>query len=255
MVNKEAEGLKDEGNKAYGGGNFSLALTLYSQAINLDPTNHVYFSNRSAAYVGLGQQNRAISDANECLRLNPDFAKGYYRRATALAELELYDLALESCNAGLKKDPKLDDLKRKKTEIENILKKHKPTRYDKKLSPGEQEKAIGNDHFKESRYTDAIKSYSRAIELTDDPIARSTIFSNRAACYAQNQNWDFVISDCNDSIALNTQNVKAYLRRGLAFESIEKYKQALEDMKRVKELDPSAVSASQAMNRINALLR
>jgi len=251
MVNKEAEGLKDEGNKAYGGGNFSLALTLYSQAINLDPTNHVYYSNRSAAFVGLGQQNRAINDANECLRLNPDFAKGYYRRATALAELELYEMALEACNAGLKKDPKLDDLKRKKTEVENILKKQRP----KKPITGEQEKASGNEHFKESRYTDAIKCYSRAIELTEDPITKSTIYSNRAASYAQNQNWDFVISDCNDSIALNPDNVKAFLRRGLAYESIEKYKLALEDMKRVKELDPSAVSASTALNRINALLR
>ncbi len=56
------------------------AIRLYSEAIELDTTNHVLFSNRSACYVALeGKSAEAISDAERCIALCPSFVKGYYR--------------------------------------------------------------------------------------------------------------------------------------------------------------------------------
>jgi len=44
------EEFKNQGNTAYSAGNFNEAIKLYSKAIDFDSSNHVYFSNRSAAY-------------------------------------------------------------------------------------------------------------------------------------------------------------------------------------------------------------
>ena len=51
----EAEEAKQEGNKAYGAGNFALAAEHFTLAVNLDPNNHVYYGNRSAALLDMAR--------------------------------------------------------------------------------------------------------------------------------------------------------------------------------------------------------
>ena len=78
--NAEAEAFKAEGNKALQAGNLTKAIEEYTKAINADGANHVYFSNRSAAYLKKGDGNNALEDAESTIALNPDFSKGYSRK-------------------------------------------------------------------------------------------------------------------------------------------------------------------------------
>lgn len=56
------EQYKAAGNKALQAGNTTEAIAQYSKAIDADGTNHVYFSNRSAAYLKKGEaQVRFVS--------------------------------------------------------------------------------------------------------------------------------------------------------------------------------------------------
>jgi tetratricopeptide (TPR) repeat protein len=45
--------LKDQGNEAFKAGDIALSITFYTQAIDMDPDNHVYYSNRSAGECGV----------------------------------------------------------------------------------------------------------------------------------------------------------------------------------------------------------
>lgn len=92
------------GNEAFAAQQFDQAVHFYTQAIKKQPTNHVYFSNRSASYAGLEQWELATDDAKECIRLDPSFVKGYYRLAVAQIAQSLYDAALATIRQGLQVD-------------------------------------------------------------------------------------------------------------------------------------------------------
>ena len=89
---------------------------------------------------------------------------------------------------------------------------------------------MGNSHFKNGAYEDAISYYTRAIELSDenDP-DRATYFVNRATCHAQSSSYKQVIGDCGEALAVNENNVKAFLRRAMAYEGLERWQKALDD--------------------------
>mmetsp|Transcript_93088 Transcript_93088/g.260320 ORF Transcript_93088/g.260320 Transcript_93088/m.260320 type:complete len:254 (+) Transcript_93088:155-916(+) len=95
---------KELGNKAFAEKDFERAINHYTKAIQLDPKNHVFFSNRSACYAGLEEWAKAVEDSKECIRLDPKFVKGYYRLATAQLELKDYDMALATIKQGLSLD-------------------------------------------------------------------------------------------------------------------------------------------------------
>lgn len=61
----QANELKDQGNKAFQAKDYGTAITLFTKAIELDPQNHVLFSNRSAAKAGRKQWAAALEDAEE----------------------------------------------------------------------------------------------------------------------------------------------------------------------------------------------
>jgi stress-induced-phosphoprotein 1 len=56
----------------------------FSQAIELDPSNHVLYSNRSGAYASLKNWEKAAADAKKTTEIKPDWAKGWGRKGAAL---------------------------------------------------------------------------------------------------------------------------------------------------------------------------
>ena len=103
---------KAAGNAALQAGKISEAIANYTKAINLDGSNHVYFSNRSAAYLKQGNGNNALEDANSCINLNPQFAKGYSRKGAALHALKRYNDSISAYNEGVGKFPSDAGLKK-----------------------------------------------------------------------------------------------------------------------------------------------
>jgi stress-induced-phosphoprotein 1 len=66
---------KNKGNAAFSAQDFSAAVTHFTEAIQFDPTNHVLYSNRSGAYASMNKYKEALDDANETVRIKPDWAK------------------------------------------------------------------------------------------------------------------------------------------------------------------------------------
>jgi stress-induced-phosphoprotein 1 len=105
MSNAEAEEFKAKGNAALEAGKMTEAIENYTKAINADGTNHVYYSNRSAAFLKKGDANNALEDANSTIAINPGFSKGYSRKGAALHALKRYNDAIAAFEEGLSKFP------------------------------------------------------------------------------------------------------------------------------------------------------
>lgn len=79
-----AEEYKAEGNKYFAAKDFQKAIESFTKAIEaLTTPNHVLYSNRSGSYASLKNFAKALEDAEECVKINPAWAKGYNRVAAA----------------------------------------------------------------------------------------------------------------------------------------------------------------------------
>lgn len=105
MSVEQANQHKAEGNKAFSAGNFQEAITHFTKAIECNPNDHVFYSNRSACYASLGKYNEALQDAKKCVELKPDWAKGYGRKGLAEFYLQQLDDAEVSYRKGLELEP------------------------------------------------------------------------------------------------------------------------------------------------------
>ena len=102
---EQAEQFKVDGNAALKERNFVEAIRLYTCALDLDPKNAVYLSNRSAAHLSNDSKTKALRDAEACIEAKPEWWKGYSRKGAAEHALGRFDLAQKAYFEGMRKDP------------------------------------------------------------------------------------------------------------------------------------------------------
>ena len=102
---RESLEAKEKAIEAFNEQNYKGAVDLLKKAIKLDPDNHIFYSNRAATFMALEQYEKALVDADECIRLQPTWAKGYSRRGAALFRLDKLGPARDAFEKGLELDP------------------------------------------------------------------------------------------------------------------------------------------------------
>ncbi|XP_058484020.1 stress-induced-phosphoprotein 1 isoform X2 [Solea solea] len=150
--------LKDQGNKALSAGNIDEAVRCYTEALSLDPSNHVLFSNRSAAHAKKGEYENALQDACQTIKIKPDWGKGYSRKAAALEFLGRLEDARETYQEGIRQEPSNQQLKEGLQNIEARL----------------AEKSLMNPFAMPNLYQ-KLENDSRTRELLSDPSYRELL--------------------------------------------------------------------------------
>ncbi|XP_029431969.1 small glutamine-rich tetratricopeptide repeat-containing protein beta isoform X2 [Rhinatrema bivittatum] len=108
---EKADQLKDEGNNHMKEENYGAAVDCYTQAVELDPSNAVYYCNRAAAQSKLGNCSEAIKDCERAIAIDPNYSKAYGRMGLALAAMNKYEEAIASYQKALNLDPENDSYK------------------------------------------------------------------------------------------------------------------------------------------------
>ena len=77
------EQLKEMGNEAFLNKEYLQAIDLYSQAIQLNDSNHIYYSNRANAYMEVRQYEKCIEDCLKAIEIDGTFMKASLRLTKA----------------------------------------------------------------------------------------------------------------------------------------------------------------------------
>lgn len=196
------EELKNLGNEQFKEGNYKEAIEYFNKAIEANETNHVLYSNRSAAYLSLGKGQNALDDANKCLELESSWAKGYGRKGAALHMLGKYEEAIESFNVGLELE---NDNLYLKSGLELVLKDQENKKNLNVGSPMESmmQKLMSNDKINERmndpEFIRKIYSYQKnPLEMMKD-VEMMQIFGNiMGELNEPNSNSNHMEVDTND---------------------------------------------------------
>lgn len=100
-----ASELKAQGNTAFAAKDFPTAIDFFTKAIEVDGSNHVLYSNRSACHASLKNFDQAVDDADKCIELKGDWAKGYSRKGAAMHGLGDLQGACDAYEKCLELDP------------------------------------------------------------------------------------------------------------------------------------------------------
>lgn len=64
---EQANEFKAKGNEAFKNKDWKAAIEHFTHAINCNPNDHVFYSNRAGSYINIGEFGSALEDSNKCI--------------------------------------------------------------------------------------------------------------------------------------------------------------------------------------------
>uniref|UniRef100_A0A1I8IHC9 J domain-containing protein n=2 Tax=Macrostomum lignano TaxID=282301 RepID=A0A1I8IHC9_9PLAT len=108
----------------------------------------------------------------------------------------------------------------------------------------EKVKAEGNALFAQKKYTDAIRCYDRAIELSSRV---ASYYGNRAAAYIMLSRYHDALKDCRTSVSIDSNFLKGYLRLGKVLLNLGEFSESVIAFQKALVLDSSCHEAEQQL--------
>ncbi|XP_078144696.1 uncharacterized protein LOC139923412 isoform X2 [Centroberyx gerrardi] len=103
-MTKKSASLTEKGIKLVQEGQYSQAVSMFTEAIKCDPKDYRFFGNRSYCYICLEQYPQALVDAERSIHLASDWPKGHFRKGSALMGMKRYSEAEKAMEQVLKLD-------------------------------------------------------------------------------------------------------------------------------------------------------
>ncbi|KAH3899433.1 probable Heat shock protein STI1 [Saccharomycodes ludwigii] len=154
-----ADEYKQQGNACFTNKDYEGAIDFFTKAISASPEpNHVLFSNRSACYTSLQKFSQALKDAEQCVEINPTWAKGYNRVGAAQYGLGNLDEAEKCYKKCLELDANNKIAKEGLEQVEKVQK----SRFE------EPDLGIGA-MFKDPQLIEKLSKNPKVAELMKDP--------------------------------------------------------------------------------------
>lgn len=154
-----AEEFKKEGNAAFVAKDFQKAIELFTKAIEVsEQPNHVLYSNRSACYTSLKKFDEALNDAQECVKINPTWSKGYNRVGAAEFGLGNLDDAEKQYKKALELDA---SNKAAQDGLEQVQRTQQARQQQPDLGLGQM--------FNDPNMIEKLKANPKTAELMKDP--------------------------------------------------------------------------------------
>jgi len=100
-----------EGNELLRNEKVEEAIEKYTKAIELDPSNQVFYCNRAAAFSKMNNHYAAIEDCKRAIDMNPSYGKAYGRMGLAYSSVEKHKEAVDCFQKALALEPENESYK------------------------------------------------------------------------------------------------------------------------------------------------
>ncbi|XP_017063903.2 small glutamine-rich tetratricopeptide repeat-containing protein beta [Drosophila eugracilis] len=107
-----ADSIKNEGNRLMKECKYNEALLQYNRAITFDPKNPIFYCNRAAAHIRLGDNDRAVTDCKSALLYNTNYSKAYGRLGVAYSNMGKFAEAEQAYTKAIELEPDNPDYRR-----------------------------------------------------------------------------------------------------------------------------------------------
>jgi len=234
---------KKLGNAAYKAKNFDLAISHYDKAIELEPKNLLYYSNKCAVLIEQKNFDTVIEVSDEGKRVfctlefsernTSHLAKliGRKGRATWLkgdidAAIKVYeDALLEATDSQLSTD--LKELKKLKVANE------KAAYLNSDL--GDQHRDAGNEFFKLGKYGDCIREFDEALKRNPKDYKA---LANKSSAYTKLMEFGMALNAAEESIKIEPTYIKAHIRKANCHRALKEFHKALDCYDTILKLEP-----------------
>lgn len=99
----------NSGVDSYMAGRYQKAISEFNEAVRLNPKYIDAYSNRGAAYDAINNPERAVQDYTAAINLNPRMVEAFRNRACAYYDLGRFDQAINDWNSYIKVKPRNAD--------------------------------------------------------------------------------------------------------------------------------------------------
>ncbi len=234
---KEAEGLKHKGNEEQKKHNYDIAIKCFEQASKLSPNDLGTNLNLASAYLEKKDYENCMKQCEHVLQNTDDIMKrsrAHGKLGLAYLELKDYIKAIENFHCSL--DEHRDDrIVEALIEAENERKKWDEEKY---VNPeiAEQNNKKAYDLYKAGKIEEALSEYTEATRRNP---YNARYWCNRAEGYMKVLSYNEAIKDCEKSIELDKEFMRAYLRKATCHLMLKQFPLALETYEKGLEINPS----------------
>ena len=219
-------------------GRVEEAIADFTTLIEMDPHYSEYYFERGNLNRKLGRNDEALQDYNAAVHYGPPYPEVYYNRAGVLSVLGQEDEALADYTYVLELDPSNLDALINRASILYEHEEYAASRNDIErglaLSPGNAQLlcTLGLVEMDEQHPEEALQALTSALERDPTLVAA---WANRAVLNFESGNVAASIADLTHALELSESATVLY-NRGLAYQSQERWQDAIADYTRALEL-------------------
>lgn len=227
-------------------GDLDKAISDYNKAIEINPSFTETYSNRGNAYSDSGNFKKAVSDYNKAIELDPKFASAYTNRGNAYFRFGNYKEAVSDYNRALALNP-----------VSVLTYNNRGQAYyalgDFNLAVSDFNKAaeiepeyvpvynnLGLAYFDKGELDRAIAYFTKAVEISPN---FAEAYNNRGSSYFNKGELDRAIADFTKSVEISPNLASAYNNRGVAYGNKGNLDQSVSDHTKAIEITPGLASA------------
>jgi len=193
---------------AYNGKQYDMAISLFNDALKVNPASADAYTGRSWAHLAKEEWQQALADSTEALRLAPESAMAWTAKGNTLAAMDRIAEAMAALDEAIRHDP------------------HCVSAYYHRARIA---------YYHGLMNVQPLADLREAVRLNPD---FAPAYSLQGLIYYERKDYDKGIAQCDRALQADSREASAYLYRGFALLAKGRLKAGKADIQQALDLDP-----------------